>query len=303
MILSLSSVFITTYLSSSIKASTYEEFQRYSLPYSEGTFDESTGTHSWSLEGYDGIKAEVSYTWGDTGLGCGNGHTQITFLTREGKGIQLNSDQDSMVDACVTDVQLQNLDDEPYQELFIQYGNSGSGNFHGLLIVDLQNYIDTGQPSTFTLADYYEGVILWDDDFDDVYEVRMAPIGQQQSLYRWNGTQLVHSSATARQTTAFDADYLLGKWSFQGGSCDVRSLDFKKSGVVDIIENRMLSDSTFYNLVENGYTLADLGDNPYGEGAFYEVTSVEPNEYRFLIHTDSGDGSTEGPYRMTRCPE
>ena len=191
-ILSLFSVFATTHAFSA-KALTPEEFQRYSIPRSESIFDEATGTRSWSFEGHNGTKAEVSYTWGDSGFGCNNGRTQITFLTEEGQGIRLDSNINSMVDACVTDVQLQNLDSEPYQELFIQYGNSGSGSFHGLLIVDLQSYLSTGQPSAFTLTDYYEGVILWDDDFDDIYEIRMAPIGQQQSLYRWNGRELVPS--------------------------------------------------------------------------------------------------------------
>ena len=177
-----------------VKALTADEFQRYSLPRSESAFDESTGTRSWSFEGHNGIRATVSYTWGDSGFGCSNGRTQVAFLTEEGEGIQLDSNIDSMIDACITDVQFQNLDSEPSQELFIQYGNSGSGNFHGLLIVDLQNYISKpGQPSTFTLRDYYEGVILWDDDFDDIYEVRMAPVGQQQSLYRWDSEELVSS--------------------------------------------------------------------------------------------------------------
>ena len=301
-ILLLSSTFATTH-TAQVKALTSDEFQRYSLPRSESAFDESTGTRSWSFEGHNGIRAAVSYTWGDSGFGCSNGHTQVTFLTEEGEGIQLDSNIDSMIDACVTDVQFQNLDGEPSQELFIQYGNSGSGNFHGLLIVDLQNYLSTGQLSTFTLRDYYEGVILWDDDFDDIYEVRMAPVGQQQSLYRWNGKELVSSSAVAQQTTAFNADYLLGTWSFEGGDCNVISLDFKESGSVDFFENGSLVDSTYYQLAENGYYMADLGDNPYGEGSLYEVTSVEQNEYRFLIHTDHRGGNPEGPYRMTRCAE
>ncbi len=303
MILFLFSILITTYISSPVKALTPDEFQRYSLPRSESLFDEPTGTRFWSFEGYDGIQAEVSYTWGDSGFGCGNGHTQVTFVTREGEGVQLATDQNSMVDACVTDVQFQNLDNEPYQELFIQYGNSGSGNFHGLLIVDLQNYLNTGHPSTFTLEDNYEGVILWDDNFDGIYEVRMAPIGQQQRLYRWNGIELSPSPVVAQQTTVFDTDYLSGEWSFEGGDCDVRSLDFKESGAVDIIEDGSLSNTTSYNLVENGYYMADLGDNPHGEGSFYEVTSVEQNEYRFLIHTDYGGENPEGPYRMMRCAE
>lgn len=190
----LSSTLITAYISFPVGALTPDEFQRYSLPRSESLFDESTGTRFWSFEGYNGIQAEVTYTQGDSGFGCVNGHTQITFVTRDGRGMQLSTGQSLTVNACVTDVQFQNLDDEPYQELFVQYGSSGSGDFHGLLIVDLQNYLDTGQPSVITRDDDYEGVILWDDNFDGIYEVRMAPIGQQQTLYRWNGTELIPSS-------------------------------------------------------------------------------------------------------------
>ena len=193
LIVSLSSLSMPLYISAPARALTPEEFQRYSLPQSESTFDESTGTRYWSFEGYDGIRAEVSYTWGDGGFGCSNGHTQISFETQEGQGLQIATGQDQTVNACVFDVQFQNLDDEPYQELFVQYGNSGSGNFHGLLIIDLQNYLDTGQPSFITRDDNYEGVILWDDNFDGIYEVRMAPIGQPQTLYRWNGTELIPS--------------------------------------------------------------------------------------------------------------
>lgn len=85
-------------------------------------------------------------------------------------------------------------------------------------------------------------------------------------------SSFVLSPSVSQQTTAFDANYLSSAWSLEGIDCDIRSLFFDESGSVDIFENGSLSNSTLYNLVENGFSVVDLGYNPHSEGSFYKVT-------------------------------